>query len=500
MELSPVDFTDFFKSYIVYAFILASSFYAAVNWIGHHLSKDAKETLSLWLWGEYESTWSQHFCKFFDTVFGKNHLSWQCFIRSSIASMLTVIFLYILFSEVFGVLEAKQRIGDNLTFTRALILGAVINIIPDYISLFETRWLLKKFGQLKLLTLQLAVLLIDAIFTASIAWISINLFQLLTGDAPLSSVEVLALFSIFSLFFYSTFITSVWAWIFFISTGIMRLFARTGLKHLLDIESKPVSQIALAGAAIIFIFTIVTTPVFTMGSKGKSSAFDELLCTNFPATICKHLSRMSSTQALAETYLARQCEGGDTLYCLKKAQEYYNGDNSKSIEHWKRSCSGKNEIGCHNLGFIYVTGKFMPRDFKQAEEYFNKACELGYGPSCHNLGMLYSKIYKDYTPARKFYAKACNSNGLFGCSNLGIMYLNGQGGSKDITKAESVFRLACNEGDAIGCRNLGIMYAQGKIVGSNATQAKLYFNLACSKGDSIGCQYSAEIKTGSKNN
>ena len=40
-----------------FAFATASAFYAAVVWFGNnHLSQEAKENLTLWLWGEYEST------------------------------------------------------------------------------------------------------------------------------------------------------------------------------------------------------------------------------------------------------------------------------------------------------------------------------------------------------------------------------------------------------------------------------------------------------------
>lgn len=181
-------------AYAGFAFAMASAFYTAVVWFGkNHLSQEAKENLTLWLWGEYESTWSHHFCNLFDAVFGERHLSFKCFLRSSIASVLTVLLLYVVFAEILGVMGG--RAFGQLSVWQALILGAAINVVPDYLSLYETRWLLKRFERVKSVLGQVAVLLADAAFTGAIILISINAFQLIKGEGPLSAVEMLAVFS-----------------------------------------------------------------------------------------------------------------------------------------------------------------------------------------------------------------------------------------------------------------------------------------------------------------
>jgi len=134
----------FLLTYWSFAFTISLSFYAIITWFGtRHLSIDSKETLTLWLWGEYESTWATHFCNMFDAVFGKRHLSWQCFFRSSIASLVSVILFYILFAKVLGVMS--ERTPANLPFLFVLLAGPFLNFVPDYLSLFETRWLLYRF-------------------------------------------------------------------------------------------------------------------------------------------------------------------------------------------------------------------------------------------------------------------------------------------------------------------------------------------------------------------
>ena len=120
----------FLATYWGFAFGLAGTFYLAVRWFGnHHLSQESKDTLTLWLWGEYESTWSHHFCNLFDAVFGARHLSLKCFLRSSLASVVAVLLLYVLFAEILGVMGGRAL--GKLSLWDAIKFGVAINIIAD---------------------------------------------------------------------------------------------------------------------------------------------------------------------------------------------------------------------------------------------------------------------------------------------------------------------------------------------------------------------------------
>ena len=156
---------EFLATYWAFAFALASAFYFAVlRFEKHHISKELKDTLTLWLWGEYESTWSHHFCNLFDAVFGARHLSLKCFLRSSIASVAAVLLLYVFFAEILGVMGGRAL--GQLSLWDAIVFGAAINIICDYVSLFETRWLLRRFERVTSVLGQLGVLAADAVLPA----------------------------------------------------------------------------------------------------------------------------------------------------------------------------------------------------------------------------------------------------------------------------------------------------------------------------------------------
>jgi len=70
------------------------------------ISLKFKRDLSLWLVrldpaavGQSVQRWPEHFAALFDRVFGKKHLSWRCFFRSSIASLLAFVLCTLIFMQ-----------------------------------------------------------------------------------------------------------------------------------------------------------------------------------------------------------------------------------------------------------------------------------------------------------------------------------------------------------------------------------------------------------------
>ncbi|WP_171182137.1 hypothetical protein, partial [Ruegeria sp. HKCCD8929] len=104
------------------------------------LNPARKEDLALWLMGaQTEEGWSRSFISLFDAVFGSNHFSIRCFVRSTIATLIAVIVIWLLMGsvDVIGV-----RMQSELALGSVLVIGLMINVIADYVSLLETRWLL----------------------------------------------------------------------------------------------------------------------------------------------------------------------------------------------------------------------------------------------------------------------------------------------------------------------------------------------------------------------
>ena len=481
----------FEASYLGYAFASAALVYAAVAWFGdRHLSQEYKENLTLWLWGEYESSWSYHYCKFFDAVFGERHLSWRCFFRSTIASIFAVLFFYLLFAEMLSIMQPGGRAGGYLPLAQVALFGILINIIPDYISLYETRWLLKRFGRAKGIHRQLGILIVDLVVTTLIIAPVIALFQWLIGEEGSSIVEIAAVFSAYSLFFYSTFLTSLWAWIFFLSTWLMKIFCRTPLRRLLDVEDKPVAQVALLGSVLLFLIMIIFRPVFEPISKKEVRSIDIALCKMFPGEICKHLPRLTTDEAAALDFLAQACQGGDTAHCFDTAIRYFSGDPKKAFSLFAKACDAGNAVGCFNSGVQYDIGQGVTQDQQRAAALFSKACTGGVAKGCFNAGVQYDTgkgVTQDQQRAAALFSKACTDGEAKGCFNAGVQYEMGQGVPQDQQRAAALFSKACHGGHAEGCFSAGVQYDIGKGVTQDRERAAALFSKACTDGHAEGC-------------
>jgi hypothetical protein len=120
-----------------------------------------------------------------------------------------------------------------------------------------------------------------------------------------------------------------------------------------------------------------------------------------------------------------------------------------------------------NLGDMYATGRGgLPRDDKQALEWFHKSAEQGNPRGQAELGIAYATgqlgLPQDEKQAVELLRKAADQNEAVAQVNLGDMYAKGQGVARDDTEAVKWFRKAAEQGDALAQRNLGDMYASGR--------------------------------------
>jgi ABC-type glycerol-3-phosphate transport system permease component len=153
------------------------------------LTDDTKLEIAVWLVGVKTADkvpWPDTFAKVFDRVFGTKHLSWKCFWRSCIAS-LTLASLSLCISSngawpFFRPIKAIEITFGILLFT---------NIIPDYVSLLETRYMLRWTSERQAIGLWIAALVSDFIASTFIAvvgvWLGNALFEYAMGVSSLRS-------------------------------------------------------------------------------------------------------------------------------------------------------------------------------------------------------------------------------------------------------------------------------------------------------------------------
>ncbi len=234
--------------------------------------------------------WRHTWIRIFDSLLGKEHLSWQCFRRSCVASLCAVGVLWLLWMIL---RPSRPPLFLDQSGSIAGILGVVfgfailVNLIPDYLSLLETRWLIGLLRGSHSTTLTWVLLLIDVVVTGMIFYAVALLWFTLSGlfvDEELSfkaavrealeyemPIQRLANFETFegppvSIFFYSTFVTSFWLWLYALSGALVRSEEAVGglvrwLRNhgLIDTKKKPIQALGLISALIVAALYLLVT-------------------------------------------------------------------------------------------------------------------------------------------------------------------------------------------------------------------------------------------------
>lgn len=224
-------------------------------------------------------------------MFGQKHFTWRCFVRSCLASFLSVFAVSLLWwilrpADFYSFLHGAE-LRDSWWFFLAFLL--ITNVIPDYFSLLESRYVIKRISQSSSYFQVVLWLLGDLIITATIAVVSfsiaiacyneyvIRLFseglwkEFLKGihmvielGIPLLPVNERDVTP--GLFFYSTFFTSAWVMLHLLSMFLIAVSNVVGrftskLKVILNIDGKPFLSIAIVMIIILTIVHVAMIPL-----------------------------------------------------------------------------------------------------------------------------------------------------------------------------------------------------------------------------------------------
>lgn len=213
------------------------------------------------LWGIKE------FSLLFDKAFSRDDGSISL-IRSSVVSVIVAVAAIV-------VIWPKELLVDNEVMSVIVIFPIMLNVVPDYLSLVETRWIMKRLGPAQNISKLLGYLSLDIILTALI-FIG---FPLLVGLMAILVVvfipEALAVESIennkssldipylaLSPFFLTTYTTSMWLWFFVISRFISSLLSRLNfVSEWLEIDLRPIRSLGLLTSCVILVFAL---PMFAL--------------------------------------------------------------------------------------------------------------------------------------------------------------------------------------------------------------------------------------------
>ena len=275
-------------------------------------SKPARTSLTAWLTRASLSPrlqrWPETLVRTFDMLFGERHLSWKCFFRSCIASITAIVLLLsITFAADTRLFALLYRIFDPElpSEIRMLLISMTVGtLIPNYISLLQTRFMLRFMEAKQSMFWQFGLLLSDfvlttllarfsVIFVFTVAMISVSaalnadvsftalagewrrqlsgimlnphyipgVLSLRAGISPSGQIEVST-----GPWFYASYVTSVWIWL-YLAAGVCirgatrfdRLTIR--LRWLLDIKRQPFRCLGAVSAALIVLVSLLLWPL-----------------------------------------------------------------------------------------------------------------------------------------------------------------------------------------------------------------------------------------------
>jgi hypothetical protein len=256
------------------------------------LSDQTKFEVAVWLLDRKKisltfENWPETFAKVFDRVFGQKHLSWKCFLRSSIASLSFLLLLLSLSRNALPTLRHKWLDPtDYYFFPLFLLNAAVANLLPDFVSLLETRVMIGLMSRSPTVSRRILLLVIDGLATVVIALVGAFLgtlfqwtvvgykegdfqtepglarFLLSLNHLPFMVVKSLRVglnFGVGVLYFYPAFFTSIWLWLYAGSGLILKSAQRFDIgfawfNSRMDIEKHPLSSIGLVSSVLVALF------------------------------------------------------------------------------------------------------------------------------------------------------------------------------------------------------------------------------------------------------
>ena len=156
-----------------------------------------------------------------------------------------------------------------------------------------------------------------------------------------------------------------------------------------------------------------------------------------------------------------------------------------------------NELALNDQAMLYLLGRGVKQDLKEAVRLFSIMAEEGNEYAQANLGLMYSDgkgVKKDYEKALYWFKKSAEQGNAGAIMSLGFLYAKGHGVDKDPDEAMRLYRLSAEQGNRMAQRNLGYVYKNGEGVPIDLVKSFMWFLLSGSSGDKVSDSEVNEIR------
>ena len=414
--------------------------------------------------------------------------------------------------------------GGGARLLDFILVGAVLNLIPDFISLAQTRWIVKKLSRERLGIRQVGWLLLDFILTGLIILIPLVIYHRFTQDVPIgigSMLESMLAFRMTSVFFYSTFVTSIWLWLFAISVWTLRILSSEKLRSRFNVLSRPfLWRAAIAG--------VITTVFIGFGvTVIDGIKVDRLACAGSP-WICAHFERNTEDEDDRVFARDRRCAarvGEGLAECPLETENPIPMENYQAFLFGIQQCNAGDAEACLAVGNVYSDpdsrwffnekgevqqkiSKYIAQDKSEALSFWDKGCDRGSSFSCVNAGLHFYDTVPSGDLALNYLNRAClkltydaETDIIIsekpeiligsvnrGCQYLGHYYSRGKFTPVDYLRAYAYYAYTCqNYNGPAGCYMSGFIKENGWAGKKDEEKAKAFYGIGCEAFDGQSC-------------
>jgi hypothetical protein len=277
--------------------VLAGLIWKIAEMVEGVLSADTKLRIAVWLLDQKPVStmiqrWPDTFRDVFFAIFGKRFLSWKCFLRSCIYSIcasliMSTLICFDTYRRFEGFALPEWRNGVFAVGITTIVLFT-INVLPDYLSLGETRFILWILKPRRSFWFVVFVLICDLGFSLAgpfylgmtlihwdpvlpfpfnrmVMWVGESLFYEMYKDYRLgvsavpSSSEVAMLTHLHRVVWaYPSILMSAWIWLYVVASILIKLGHRFDIgfawfnRHM-NIEEKPLQSIGIVLGGIVAV-------------------------------------------------------------------------------------------------------------------------------------------------------------------------------------------------------------------------------------------------------
>jgi hypothetical protein len=270
------------------------------------LARDRRRELGGWLIDELPAdarvdALPKAFIEWFDRLFESRTVRalgvsfyLPSFWRSAVASFFALVAAFIVWFATKGGFSQPPSEGTNISLLLVLYGGATVvtNIIPDYLSLVESRFVLGKMSETRSLIGKLVWLVIDAFLTTAIVFFflwgsGLLLLPLVPQDslyavgcltrenfdfARMVDIAIAGLtfstppgtinYDVSSIYIFSSFFTSFWVWLYLGSSLLVRMASwipglRGFLRRACRVEDYPLRVLAVVSGLVAVMLTLL---------------------------------------------------------------------------------------------------------------------------------------------------------------------------------------------------------------------------------------------------